>query len=104
MINFGLVCSHSLLTHRSFVCFAGKHGGARSYKFSAEQELFIENFVLSLYKRNPLRCLEEYVTALNECGFDVSRSYVHRIFARWGWSAKKARHKEVCIFLWCASL
>jgi len=87
---------------------AGQLGGCRWSKFNGEQAEFVEFLIRVLFDSYPLRTLEDYVVELKSVDIEISRSFVCRLFERWGLSYKSAEWNAVrtALPLWfsCATV
>jgi len=61
----------------------------RVKKFSPEEEEQVSTLIWNKCKAEPFTTLGEYRQYLTEKGFNVSKSYLQRLFKKWRWSWKK---------------
>jgi len=73
----------------------GTAGGARNVKFSDEDKFKLHCILWQEAKRHPTNSIDKYRRKVKKSGFDVSRSYLCRLFKKWRWSFKRPSVKQI---------
>jgi len=68
---------------------SNKHGGPRVQKLKEEEKQRLEILLFSMCRQNALFSLNSYHRRATDQGFQVSKSYIARIFRSWRWSFHK---------------
>jgi len=72
-----------------------KHGGLRNFKFSSLEHQKIRSIIWLLCNIDPTQKIQNYVTKLQELGYDCGREFVRKIFCEWKWSWKKPEYIQL---------
>ena len=70
------------------------HGGARNFKFSADDRYELESILWRIAKEHPCWRLAEFKQQVAESGFDCNDEFIRCIFKTWRWSWKKPDPKQ----------